>query len=91
LKGRNWIDDEIINFFFKIVLGEKFKNNIYFNTFFYLKMTNINNNNVKNWYKNLENFSKIFIPIHINGFYFILFLFFFNIFRKSLGYGYGRK
>jgi len=70
MNGNNWIDDEIINFYNKYYLAEKFPNNLYISSFFYEKLTHngYNYNNIKPFIKKNEIYKKekIFIPIHIN-------------------------
>jgi Ulp1 family protease len=75
LKGSQWLNDEVINFYIKLLESRNNSNKnypkcYYFNTFFYQKLTqnnSFNYQNVKRWTKNIDLFSfdKILIPVHL--------------------------
>ncbi|OAF66722.1 hypothetical protein A3Q56_05542 [Intoshia linei] len=67
----NWLNDTIINVYFKMIELRNFENeklpNVFsFNTFFYTKLLKNGYNGVKRWTRNVDIFSKSFIlvPIH---------------------------
>ncbi|KAK7010031.1 sentrin-specific protease 1-like isoform X1 [Biomphalaria glabrata] len=71
LKGLNWLNDEVINFYMNMLMerGEKSNNKVYaFNTFFYPKIMSGGHSAVKRWTKNVDIFSKkyIIIPVHLS-------------------------
>lgn len=67
LQGLNWLNDEIINFYFNM-LQERSPKAIYtFNTFFYSKLKESGHKALRRWTKKVDIFSfkLILIPIHL--------------------------
>lgn len=72
LKQPNWLNDEVINFYFEL-LRQRSKDNSklprlhIFNTFFYPKLSSKGYESVRRWTKNIDIFSfdMILIPIHL--------------------------
>lgn len=72
LKGLNWLNDEVINFYFSL-LEERSKNdenlpNVHtFNTFFYSKLTKDGYTSLRRWTKRVDIFSKdlLLVPVHL--------------------------
>ncbi|KAL0238107.1 hypothetical protein GEMRC1_012580 [Eukaryota sp. GEM-RC1] len=71
----NWLNDEIVNFYFKLIKDRSDNDTslpsvFVFNTFFYLKISkNYSHSAVKRWTKNVDifKFDKILIPIHLGN------------------------
>ncbi|KAH9510200.1 SUMO1 sentrin specific peptidase 1 [Bulinus truncatus] len=71
LKGLNWLNDEVINFYMNMLIerGETNNGKVYaFNTFFYPKIMSGGHSAVKRWTKSVDIFSKkyIIIPVHLS-------------------------
>ena len=74
LKGLNWLNDEVINFYFEL-LKERSNNNEnlpsihIMNTYFYSKYLEKGYKSVRRWTKRVNIFEKqlMFIPCHMNG------------------------
>ncbi|XP_054156831.1 sentrin-specific protease 1-like [Oppia nitens] len=71
LKGLNWLNDEIINFYLTLIV-ERGKNDNYssvhaFNTFFYKKLKDSGPQSLKRWTRKVDIFANdfVFIPIHL--------------------------
>lgn len=72
LRPPNWLNDEVINFYFEM-LCQRSKNNLnyprlhIFNTFFYSKLKSNGYDSVKRWTRKVDIFSydMILIPIHL--------------------------
>mmetsp|Transcript_4108 Transcript_4108/g.8852 ORF Transcript_4108/g.8852 Transcript_4108/m.8852 type:complete len:685 (+) Transcript_4108:229-2283(+) len=82
LKGLNWLNDEVINYFLKLLemrssklQGEDDVPQVHFmNTQFYLKLTGVNSNaynyaGVRRWTRKVDIFEKdlVLVPIHCHG------------------------
>ncbi|EEB20309.1 sentrin/sumo-specific protease, putative [Pediculus humanus corporis] len=72
LKGLNWLNDEIINFYMNLIMERSKKNTklpkVYvFNTFFFTKLVSSGYASLKRWTKQVNIFSYdiLFIPIHL--------------------------
>lgn len=71
LNDRQWLNDEVINFYMNLLGERKTKLKChFFNTFFYAKLTQRDKYDyisVKRWTKNVDLFKmdKIFVPIHL--------------------------
>ncbi|EEB20308.1 sentrin/sumo-specific protease, putative [Pediculus humanus corporis] len=71
LKGLNWLNDEVINFYMNLIM-ERGKNDklpsVYaFNTFFYPKLISGGHSSLKRWTKKVDIFSHdmILVPVHL--------------------------
>lgn len=71
LSGLNWLNDEVINFYFSLIV-ERSKNDNYsnayaFNTFFYPKLISGGHQVLKRWTRKVDIFANdfIFIPVHL--------------------------
>ncbi|KRZ17414.1 Sentrin-specific protease 1 [Trichinella zimbabwensis] len=71
LAGGNWLNDEVINFYFNLIVERSKKNcslpSVYvFNTFFCLKLSRSGFDGVKRWTRNVNIFNHdfLFIPVH---------------------------
>ncbi|KRZ38922.1 Sentrin-specific protease 1, partial [Trichinella pseudospiralis] len=71
LAGSNWLNDEVINFYFNLIVERSKKNcslpSVYvFNTFFCLKLSRSGFDGVKRWTRNVNIFNHdfLFIPVH---------------------------
>ncbi|PIK44981.1 putative sentrin-specific protease 1 [Apostichopus japonicus] len=72
LKGLNWLNDEVVNFFFSM-LAERSDNNENlpkvhtFNTFFYPKLMKDGYTSLRRWTKRVDVFSKdlLLVPVHL--------------------------
>lgn len=68
LQGLNWLNDEIINFYFNMIM-ERSPSDVYcFNTFFYTKLKESGHKMLKRWTKKVDIFSfkLILIPVHLD-------------------------
>jgi len=67
LVGLNWLNDEIINFYFNMLMERNPKEIYCFNTFFYGKLKDSGHKMLKRWTKKVDIFSfkLILIPIHL--------------------------
>ena len=72
LQSPNWLNDEIINFYYELLAERSAKNSNYprlyvFNTFFYSKVQANGYESVKRWTRRVDLFSfdMILIPIHL--------------------------
>ncbi|KAK6636265.1 hypothetical protein RUM43_009924 [Polyplax serrata] len=71
LKGLNWLNDEVINFYMNLIMErgktEKLPNVYAFNTFFYPKLISTGHGSLKRWTKKVDIFSHdlILVPIHL--------------------------
>lgn len=72
LQGSNWLNDEILNFYFELLLERSKSNstlpNLHiFNTFFYPRLKNGGFSQIRRWTKKIDIFSfdMILIPIHL--------------------------
>lgn len=74
LKGNNWLNDEIINFYFQLIqrrsIANKEQTNVKvycFNTFFYKRLKEGGHKVLKRWTKKVDLFSLdlILIPVHL--------------------------
>lgn len=66
LQGLNWLNDEIINFYFNLITEKR--TNVYaFNTFFYPKLVTGKQKSLARWTRKVDLFKydKILIPIHL--------------------------
>ncbi|XP_033104112.1 sentrin-specific protease 1-like [Anneissia japonica] len=71
LNGLNWLNDEVINFYFSLLV-ERSEQDSYpsmhnFNTFFYPKLLQGGHNPIRRWTKKVDIFSKnlILVPVHL--------------------------
>ncbi|KRY52583.1 Sentrin-specific protease 1, partial [Trichinella britovi] len=71
LAGGNWLNDEVINFYFNLIVERSKKNcslpTVYvFNSFFCLKLSRSGFDGVKRWTRNVNIFNHdfLFIPVH---------------------------
>jgi len=73
LKGLNWLNDEVINFYMQMIVQRSSEGNkkfplVYaFSTFFYPKLMDSGHSGVKRWTKKVDLFSHslILIPVHL--------------------------
>lgn len=72
LRPPNWLNDEVINFYFELISQRSNQNTTYprlhiFNTFFYSKLKSSGYESVKRWTRKVDIFSfdMILIPIHL--------------------------
>lgn len=67
LQGLNWLNDEIINFYFNLLMNRNRKDIYCFNTFFYGRLKEKGHQAIKRWTKKVDLFSfkLILIPIHL--------------------------
>lgn len=72
LKGLNWLNDEIINFYMNLIMDRSKDNNrppsVYaLNTFFYPKLMNSGHQSVSRWTKKVDIFAYdiLLVPIHL--------------------------
>ena len=67
LQGLNWLNDEIINFYFNMLMERSPKEIYCFNTFFYSKLKDSGHRMLKRWTKKVDlfTFKLILIPIHL--------------------------
>lgn len=72
LRSPNWLNDEVINFYFELICQRSKQNSFYpsihiFNTFFYSKLKSSGYELVKRWTRKVDIFSfdMILIPIHL--------------------------
>lgn len=71
LKGLNWLNDEVINFYMNLIMERgKIENmpKVYaFNTFFYPKLLSSGHSSLKRWTKKVDIFSHdmVLVPVHL--------------------------
>lgn len=72
LKGLNWLNDEIINFYFSMLAERSNKEDNLpkvhtFNTFFYPKLVKEGYNSLRRWTKRVDVFTKdiLLVPVHL--------------------------
>lgn len=67
LQGLNWLNDEIINFYFNMLMERSPKEIYCFNTFFYSKLKDSGHKALRRWTKKVDIFSfkLILIPVHL--------------------------
>lgn len=72
LQGTNWLNDEVINFYFNMIVDRSQNNKklppVYaFNTFFYPKVMSGGQKAVRRWTKNVDIFEHTFVilPVHL--------------------------
>jgi len=72
LKGLNWLNDEVINFYMNMLMDRSKKNEklpkVYcFNTFFYGKIVGPGHSSVKRWTRKVDIFAQdlLIIPVHL--------------------------
>lgn len=67
LQGLNWLNDEVINFYFNMLMERNPKKIYCFNTFFYGKLKDSGHRMLKRWTKKVDifSFNLILIPIHL--------------------------
>lgn len=74
LTKRNWLNDEIINFYYSLIMDRSEKNEklpkvFIFNSFFYSMLVNDGYDRVKRWTKKIDIFAKdlMILPIHLGN------------------------
>lgn len=72
LKGLNWLNDEVINFYMHLIMERSKQKSSFpkvyaFNTFFYPKLMNGGHSGLKRWTKKVDVFSYdiILVPVHL--------------------------
>ena len=67
LQGLNWLNDEVINFYFNMIAERGSKSVYCFNTFFYSKLRDSGHKALRRWTKKVDIFSyhMILIPVHL--------------------------
>ncbi|XP_071482482.1 uncharacterized protein [Diadema antillarum] len=72
LRGLNWLNDEVMNFYFELLMErsntrEEYPTLHYFNTFFYPKLVNSGYNSIRRWTKRTDIFAKdmVLVPVHL--------------------------
>ncbi|XP_063964493.1 sentrin-specific protease 1-like [Lytechinus pictus] len=71
LAGLNWLNDEIMNFYFEMLMsrskGEDYPSIHSFNTFFYPKLINSGYSSLRRWTKRVDVFTKdlLLVPVHL--------------------------